>query len=412
ASPSYALKRRDVVYNNWEATTFDFNESILLDLVNKASLINAQTFVLDDGWFLNRNDDTTSLGDWIIDLKKLPNGLTNIINQAHEKGMKFGLWFEPEMINESSLLYQEHPDWLIKVKNRIPSSARHQFVLDFSNQEVIDHIYKQIIAILDTNQIKYIKWDMNRNISDHGSLSLPLKQQGSLFHLYILGVYQLLERLTNRYPDILFEGCASGGNRFDTGILYYMPQNWTSDNTDPISRLKIQYGTSLVYPLSSMDNNVTDSITNLKRHVSLATRANVAMFGVFGYIFDINNTSDLEINEMKQQVTFYKENWATLQYGRFSRLVSPFETRYCAWQTHNLESGDLLVGIYTLEAIVNDNPLFVKLLDVDIKAYYIDVQSNKCYHGSQLKNIGIRFKVFEESREHYYSTIIKLVKQP
>ena len=289
----HQLKERPVLINNWEATYFDFDDAKIHGIVDEAQALGIEMFVLDDGWFGERKDDHRSLGDWYEFEGKLEQGLEGIAQYVHDKGMKFGLWFEPEMISKDSDLHRAHPDWVLSVPGRPRSLSRQQHVLDFSRADVRDHIYQQMTAILDRVPIDYIKWDMNRNMTEVYSLLLDPEMQGEVSHRYILGLYEFMEKLTQAYPHILFESCSGGGGRYDAGMLYYMPQTWTSDNTDPIARLKIQYSTSLVYPISTMGAHVS-AIPNHQtgRETSLDIRGYVAMSGVLGYELDLTTLSE------------------------------------------------------------------------------------------------------------------------
>ena len=301
-------KVRPILINNWEATYFDFTEDILLEIAKTAKDDGIELFVLDDGWFGARSGETSGLGDWYANTDRLPNGISGLSRKIEELGMKFGLWFELEMVNKDSELYRNHPDWIIKTPNRSSSHGRNQYVLDFSRNEVVDYIFEMVDKNLSESSISYIKWDMNRCITECYSAALPSYKQGEVFHRYILGVYDLYERLINKHPYILFESCASGGGRFDPGMLYYAPQCWTSDDSDAIERIKIQYGTSYVYPISSMGAHV--SITpnhQLFRNTSLETRGNVAYFGAFGYELDLTKLTKEEHEIIKKQVEFVKE---------------------------------------------------------------------------------------------------------
>ena len=326
-------KERPILINNWEATYFDFNEEKILDIARKASEIGVELFVLDDGWFGKRNGDDSSLGDWYPNLEKLPNGITGLAKKIEEMGMKFGLWFEPEMTNKDSDLFRVHPDWLLADLRRQYCHSRNQYVLDFSKKEVVDYIHAQMRKILKEAPVSYIKWDMNRAFSEVFSNGNGKSWQGKVRHKYILGVYDLYERLIQEFPEILFESCASGGARFDPGLLYYAPQAWTSDNTDAIERIKIQHGTSYVYPISSMGSHVSASPNHqVFRDTPLETRANVAFFGTFGYELDITKLPEEELEKMKEQISFMKEHRALIQKGVFTRLKSPFEGNNSAWQ--------------------------------------------------------------------------------
>jgi alpha-galactosidase len=317
---------RPVLINNWEATYYGFDEAKLLKIAGAARDLGVELFVLDDGWFGERDDDTTSLGDWIVDRRKLPNGIDGLASRIEALGLHFGLWIEPEMVSERSRLHADHPDWAIVVPGRARTPSRSQFVLDLSRHEVVDHLFAALSEVLASAPISYVKWDMNRNITEPYSLALPSDRQGEFFHRYILGVYELYERLTRAFPNVLFESCAGGGGRFDPGILAFAPQGWTSDDTDAIERLRIQWGTSLVYPLSSMGAHVS-TVPNhqVGRITPLTTRAAVAFFGVFGYELDPTRLTLDERRQVTDQVAFYRRWRELFQYGRFVRLVSPFE---------------------------------------------------------------------------------------
>ena len=387
-------KPRPILINNWEATQFDFDEKYIQELVEPAKEAGIELFVLDDGWFDRRNDDTSSLGDWTPDKNKLPDGIKGVADKINKKGLKFGLWFEPEMINKKSNLYKKHPDWLIHVPDRNPCHGRNQYILDFSREEVVEYIYKSISEILKDSSVSYVKWDMNRNMTDIGSANLPPERQQEVPHRYILGLYSLLERLTNEFPDILFESCASGGGRFDPGMLYYMPQTWTSDDTDAVERLKIQYGTSLVYPLNSMGAHVT-AVPNhqVKRITSLSMRAEVAYFGCFGYELDLNKLAREEIEEIKGQIDFYKKYRELFQFGSFYRLLSPFEGNRTAWMVVSRDKKNAIVGNYRVLSLPNQGFESLKLAGLEPEYKYEISGSNPYYmYGSELMNKGICLK--------------------
>ena len=340
---------RPVVINNWEGTFFDFDHDRLVAMAGKARDLGVELFVLDDGWFGHRDSDDSSLGDWIVDRRKLPGGLEALARDLHGLGLRFGLWIEPEMVNPDSDLYRAHPDWAIGVPGRPHTESRQQLVLDLSRPEVVDHLADALIAVLSSAPIDYVKWDMNRNITEPWTPSLPAERQGELLHRYILGVYELYRRLIERFPDILFESCASGGGRFDPGMLAYAPQTWTSDDTDAVERLRIQWGTSLVYPVSSMAAHVS-AVPNHQtgRIVPIATRAAVAMFGVFGYELDPTAMSPAEHDEVRLQIAWYVERRDLLQHGRFIRLRSPFEGNgnETAWMVVDSDGGHAIVAHY------------------------------------------------------------------
>ncbi|MGP4077505.1 alpha-galactosidase [Halobacillus sp. K22] len=372
---------RPVLINNWEATYFDFDEEKILQIASEAKDLGVELFVLDDGWFGNRNDDTTSLGDWFIDESKLPNGIKDLSEKVTALGLDFGLWFEPEMVSKVSELYKAHPDWLISVPGRGMSHGRNQYVLDFSRQEVVDYIYNQMAAILREAQITYVKWDMNRYMTEIGSGVLSSERQKEVPHRYILGVYDLYERLTSEFPHILFESCASGGARFDPGMLYYAPQTWTSDDTDAIERLKIQYGTSMVYPLSSMGAHVSEVPNHQVRRVtSLKTRAEVAFFGMFGYELDPTKMSEAEKEEVRAQVEFYKHYRSLIQTGNFYRLLTPFEgdQNQTAWMVVAEDQSTALIGYYQILARANDGFKRLQLKGLEPDAKY-NIQESHSY---------------------------------
>jgi alpha-galactosidase len=315
----YKNKARPVLLNSWEATYFKFNEKKLLALAKEASKIGIELFVLDDGWFGNRDDDTSSLGDWDVNYRKLPHGLAGLAKRINQMGMDFGLWVEPEMINEKSNLYREHPDWAVKVEGRKPGVSRNQLVLDLTNQEVRNYLIEKLTEVFSSCNLKYVKWDYNRNITDlYGS---TLTNQGEFLHRYILGFYEIIGELVRRFPDILFEGCASGGNRFDLGMLCYFPQIWTSDNTDYLERLYIQTGTSYGYPLSAMTNHVS-AVPNHQtlRETPLSSRFNLACFGNLGYELNLLELKQNEKAEIKAQINLYKRHRMLFQYGVFYRF--------------------------------------------------------------------------------------------
>jgi alpha-galactosidase len=318
-------RERPILINNWEATYFTFTADKILALAREAAALGIELFVLDDGWFGRRDSDNSSLGDWFEDRRKLPNGLKDLALKIQETGLQFGLWFEPEMVSPDSRLYQEHPDWCLHVKGRHRTEIRNQLVLDLTRAEVREAVIRMVSEVLTEVPVRYVKWDMNRPLTEAGSPALPADRQRETAHRYVLGVYEIMERLVSAFPDVLFEGCAGGGGRFDPGILYYMPQIWTSDNSDAVERLKIQYATSLVYPLSSISAHVS-AVPNHQcgRITSLETRGSVAMSGIFGYELDISVLSAEEKAVIRRQVAFYREHRRLIQTGDLYRLKSPF----------------------------------------------------------------------------------------
>ncbi len=382
-------KVRPILINNWEATYFDFNEESIVEIATKAKKLGVELFVLDDGWFGERNNDSTSLGDWYANLDKLPNGIEGLADKITELGMKFGLWFEPEMVNEISQLYIKHSDWVIGVPNRKRSYGRNQFVLDYTNKEVVDYIYNQMAGILSKANISYVKWDMNRNITEAFSLTLPKYRQKEFFHRYILGVYDLYERLTSAFPHILFESCASGGARFDAGMLYYAPQCWTSDDTDAVERLKIQYGTSMSYPVVSMGTHVA-AIPNhqVDRKTSLKMRGDVAYFGTFGYELDVNQLSDAEEIEVFEQIKFFKEYREVIQYGDFYRLENGKNGIY-SWMVVSEDKKTAVFAYYKILATPNPSMKKIKLQGLNPELQYRCEDRKLSYYGDELMNFGM-----------------------
>lgn len=365
-------KARPILLNNWEATYFDFNEEKILTIAKKAKEAGVELFVLDDGWFGARNDDYRGLGDWYVNLEKLPDGISGLSRKVEELGLKFGLWVELEMVNKDSDLYRAHPDWIISAPNRFESHARHQNVLDFSRKEVVDYIYEMIAKVIRESSISYIKWDMNRYMSEPYSKGSAPCEQGKVMHKYILGVYDLYTRLTTEFPHILFESCASGGARFDPAMLYFAPQIWCSDDTDASERTKIQYGTSYVYPIVSMGSHVS-AVPNHQMHriTPIETRANVAYFGTFGYELDLNLLSDAEIETVKKQIAFMKEHRELIQMdGDFYRLLSPFEGNETAWMVVSSDKTQAVAAFYQRLNKVNASWLRLKLDGLDANTKY------------------------------------------
>lgn len=386
---------RPVLINNWEATYFDFNEEKILKIAEKAKSVGVELMVLDDGWFGKRNNDDCSLGDWVVDRNKLPDGIESLAKKVNDLGMKFGLWFEPEMISEDSDLYRAHPDWCIYVEGRRKSPSRNQLVLDLTRKDVRDYIVNSISVVLKSAPISYVKWDYNRNISEIGSKELPPERQQELPHRYILGIYEVLERVTSAFPDVLFEGCSGGGGRFDAGMLYYYPQYWTSDNTDAIERLYIQHGTSMVMPASSMGAHVS-TVPNhqVERTTPLKTRGHVAMAGQFGYELDLNTLTYEEIKLVKEQIKQYKELRETIHKGDMYRLKSPFDGQNTAWEY--VYEDKVVLMYFTILTRCQIGKVCVKLVGLDEKAHYVEKKSKTKYSGSYLMNVGLYFENDEE----------------
>lgn len=387
-------KERPILINNWEATYFDFTEEKLLSIAKKAKELGIELFVLDDGWFGERTKETAGLGDWYVNRNRLKNGISGLSREIHDLGMMFGLWLEPEMVNKDSDLYRKHPDYIIETPKRHASHGRKQYVLDFSRKEVVNNIYEQLVKILDEDEIDYIKWDMNRNITECYSIAYPPEQQGEIMHRYILGVYNLYERLIERYPKILFESCASGGGRFDAGMLYYAPQAWTSDDSDAIERLKIQYGTSFGYPQSMMGAHVS-ALPNeqLGRNTPLKIRGDVAFFGAFGYELDLDKLSSTELASIKKQIELMKKYRSIFQYGTFYRLKSPFEGNIVSWMVVSEDKSQAIVGYYKILNDVNCEyrRLYLPGLEADT-LYNVQEELGSYlgnFTGDELANIGL-----------------------
>ncbi|RUR38804.1 alpha-galactosidase [Clostridium perfringens] len=382
---------RPILLNSWEALSFSIDEEKIKELATNASKLGVELFVLDDGWFGKRNNDNAGLGDWIVNKEKFHNGLNEIIEYINKLGMNFGIWIEPEMVNKDSELYRSHPDWIIHDPNRKPSHTRNQYTLDFSRDEVVDHIYNQIEKLLSDYNISYVKWDMNRYITECYSKDKEANLQGTVYHKYILNVYKLYDKLTARFPNILFESCSSGGARFDPGMLYYAPQTWTSDNTDAMERIKIQYGSSLVYPLISMGSHVSESPNQqVFRETALETRANVAYFGNLGYELDVNKLSDDEKEEIKKQIQFYKENREVFQFGEFYRIKNPYNNNISAWMVKSSDEKTIILGCYKLLNHANEGQERVKLFGLDKdRDYKLNYPYEKEFKGDELMNVGI-----------------------
>ena len=384
-------RNRPILINNWEATGADFTEEAVLKIAQAGKELGMELFVLDDGWFGKRNDDKSGLGDWYVtDFKKLPDGIEGLAEKIRKIGMEFGLWFEPEMVNRDSELYRKHPDWILCAPGRNPSPSRNQYVLDFSRTEVVDYIYAAMEKILETTQASYVKWDMNRYITECYSITAPAEEQGMVFHRYILGVYRLYERLIQKFPKVLFESCSSGGARFDPGMLYYAPQTWTSDDTDAIERVKIQYGTSYVYPLSCMGAHVS-AVPNQQtgRITSLKTRGNVAMFGMFGYELDLNELEPEEKEMVREQTAFVKQHRELIQKGDFYRLQSPFSQNESAWMVVSSDKKEALLGYFRTLAMPNGPWCRVYLRGLEAEKNYRIDNGERIYGGDELMNVGL-----------------------
>ena len=383
-------KVRPILINSWEAFYFDFDAPKLLGLADAAADLGMELFVLDDGWFGKRDDSTSSLGDWYPNEEKLKGTLKELAEKINAKGLKFGLWIEPEMTNKDSDLYRAHPDWLLAEQGKRICHSRTQYVLDFSKKEVREYIGDMLENLLAEVPVSYIKWDMNRTFSEVFSNGNDREYQGKVCHKYILGVYELYERLTSRFPHVLFESCASGGARFDPGMLYYAPQGWTSDNTDAIERLKIQYGTSMVYPVSCMGSHVSASPNHQTNRVTpIETRADVAYFGTFGYELDLLKLGEEDKAEIRRQIAFMKEKRDLIQKGTFYRLKSPFEGNETAWMIVSEDQKKALVGYYRVMQPVNVGFKRLKLKGLkEDTCYKVSGYDYDCY-GDELMQVGM-----------------------
>jgi alpha-galactosidase len=391
----YRDQVRPILINNWEGTYFDFNEQKILDLAKEAANVGIELLVLDDGWFGKRNDDTCSLGDWVVNKEKLPNGLKGLAEKINSYGLKFGLWFEPEMVSVDSELYKNHSDWCIHTPERIRPEARHQLTLDLSRKDVCEYIINAVSSVLDEASISYVKWDMNRHIADFWSSSLSSDRQKEFAHRYILGLYYVMDTIVSSHPDVLFESCSGGGGRFDPGILYYMPQTWASDNTDAMDRLSIQYGTSLCYPVISMGSHVS-AVPNhqVGRVTPLSTRGNVAMSGNLGYELDLMKLSEDEKKVVKEQVSKYKEIRRLIQFGDMYRLQSPFDGNTTAWMFLSEDKNDVFAAYFRHSGIPNEPIERVKFFGLDPDTSYQIDGTDLIYGGDELMEIGLFVYVF------------------
>lgn len=381
---------RPVLLNNWEATYFKFNYDKLEQLAQAGKELGVELFVMDDGWFGKRNNAKTSLGDWKVNEQKLPGGLKKLAERINQLGMKFGLWFEPEMVSMDSDLFRKYPDWCIHVPNRPKSLGRDQLVLDLTREEVCEYIIEAVSDVLSSAPISYVKWDMNRHMTEVGSSALSPERQRETGHRYMLGLYTILEVLTNRHPTVLFESCSGGGGRFDPGMLFYMPQVWTSDNTDAVSRLKIQYGTSLVYPPVTIGAHVSASPNHqVHRHTSLSLRGHVALSGNLGYELDLAKLSQSEKEIIKEQIKLYKEIRAVIQFGTFYRLLSPFTGNQAAWQFVSPDLSETVVMYFRLMAQPAEPFRILRLRGLNPVKKYFDKDTSLLYGGDELMYAGL-----------------------
>lgn len=384
----YKEEVRPILLNSWEASYFDFTGESICTLAGQAAEAGIELLVMDDGWFGKRDDDLSGLGDWHVNEKKLGMSLGELITRVNEKGVKFGIWVEPEMVSEDSELFREHPDWALTIPGRRPVRGRNQLVLDFSRKEVADYIFEQICGILDQGNIEYVKWDMNRSISD--VYSHASKEQGKVLYDYVLGLYDFLERIVKRYPDILLEGCSGGGGRFDAGMLYYTPQIWCSDNTDAVDRVRIQYGTSFGFPVSAVGAHVS-AVPNHQtgRTTSLRMRGVVAMAGTFGYELNLGDLTAGEKQEIRRQIQTYHTYAPLIQNGLYYRLSDPYRDSFGAWAFASEDKSELLLHVVMLEIHGNMTVNYVKLQGLKADSEYRDEASGKLYAGDALMEAGI-----------------------
>ena len=386
----YKLAERPVLINNWEATYFDFNEEKILKIAEQAASLGVDMLVLDDGWFGKRDNDCSGLGDWFVNTNKIKGGLGKLAEKIKSLGMKFGLWFEPEMVSEDSDLYRSHPDWAIKIPSRDPIRSRYQLVLDMTNAKVREYLFESISNILKSADISYIKWDMNRSICDWYTPCLSAENQGEMPHRYVLGLYELLERLITAFPDVLFEGCSGGGGRFDAGMLYYCPQIWCSDDTDAFERTKIQYGTSFFYPVSTVGSHVS-AVPNHQtgRITSLEARAVTAMAGSFGYELDLNTLSYDEKQAVREQITRFKQYRGLIHNGLYYRLSDAVNDKFALWEYVSHDQKEVLVHGVIFRTEPNRTQYLIKLRGLMPDGDYRLTESDEVYKGSALMNGGI-----------------------
>ena len=380
----YKTEKRPLLINSWEAAYFNFDDEKLVNFAKEAKKLGIEMLVMDDGWFGRRNDDKSSLGDWYVNEEKLKGGLSYLIERVNAEGLKFGIWYEPEMISPDSDLFRAHPDWHVHVDNRVPMLGRNQYVLDFSREDVRENIWQQMYDVLSKNKIDYLKWDFNRNISDAGSALLPPDRKKEFFHHFILGTYEIMDRLTKAFPNILFENCSGGGGRFDPAMLYYSPQIWASDNTDPIERLYIQFGTSMCYPASTMGAHVSAC-----DRTGYKTKGNVALWGTFGYELDPLKLTDSDREIIKEQVKLYHNTYDLIRNGDLYRLVSPFENPYRAvWEIVSPDKSRAMVTVVTMRGECAPHTI-VKLRGLEPQRYYRNEKTGETYSGALLMNAGL-----------------------
>lgn len=387
----YKDKKRPILINNWEATYFQFDTEKLLSIAREAKKAGIEMLVMDDGWFGYRNDDNTSLGDWTVNEKKLQGGLKYLVDEVNKIGLKFGIWFEPEMISPDSELYRAHPDWAIAIDGRTPCRSRNQFVLDLTRREVLEYVYNAVEKILHSANIEYVKWDMNRQLTDLGSVYLGKENQGELCHRYVLAVYELQERLTKEFPNLLLENCSGGGARFDPGMLYYSPQIWCSDDTDAIERLLIQEGTALIYPLSTMGAHVSDCPNHtVGRSTPFSTRGNVALAGTFGYELDITKIPEEDRSRIPEQVAMYHKYNDLIRNGDYYRIASYRQNHlYDCYEVVSKDKKEALITYVQVLNRPNYHSRIIKPAGLNPQMRYRNEETGELLFGDTLMNAGI-----------------------
>ena len=395
----YKDKKRPILINNWEATYFDFNTDKLIDIAKEASKLGIEMLVMDDGWFGKRNSDNSSLGDWFVNEDKINGGLKHLVDEVNKLGMEFGIWIEPEMISGDSELFRKHPDWCIKIPGREPALCREQYVLDLSRKEIVDYIYESIKKILSSANITYVKWDMNRQLTDLGSYGLGVENQGELVHRYVLAVYDMMDRLTKDFPHILLENCSGGGARFDPGMLYYSPQIWCSDDTDAIERLKIQEGTAMVYPLSAIGAHVSDCPNHtVGRTTPFETRGYVALAGTFGYELDVTKISNEDREMISKQIEMYHKYNDLVRRGEYYRLESFSENNsFDAWAVVSKDKSEVLVTCIQVFGRPNHHSRRIKLKGLIEDKFYKNEETEELISGGVLMNAGINVNLYGDN---------------
>lgn len=392
-NPNWKNTKRPIVINSWEMTYFDVTEELLTKLIDSASDLGFETVVLDDGWFDNRNSSKTSLGDWLVDDKKFPNGIPSLVDYAKEKNISFGIWFEPEMISPNTELIKQHPEWVMKSKSYEPLLGRNQYFLDLTNKDVQDFIIKTLSNAITNFGVNYIKWDMNRHMTDPFSLTDAAKNAQEFSHKYILGLYRIIDTLTSSYPNVLFENCSSGGGRLDPGMLFYFPQTWVSDNTDALDRQQIQYGTSYLFPISSLTGHVSQVPNHQTgRKTPFETRAALASSTNMGYEMNIIDMNEKEKKQVFNHLSDYKEERDLILYGDFYRITSPFESNVCSWMFTDKEKNHAILYVFRNIYQVYDLSLLIRIPYLNPESLYQIGNSDNVYSGSEIANAGISFE--------------------